>query len=304
MTEAHSEQVESDFQHTMPGAWEIFSVTLLPALLSAIVLIAAAWLPRARASAGPLAIGVAFITGYFSLEKPGFPPQDNFNWLVFLAMLITALATAVALLNAPTWTHWLLSLLLSVALVTRLLWPLLFPTDVASHIRAWTAPAILLTFLSCLSIDTLARQTQSASIPWIMTACAGFSTLALGMSDSQKFGLMSAALTFACLPLIFLASRWQRWNLFRSTPWLFTLLWLGLLINGHFWSNLRLPDALGLIIAPHATWLTEIPPLQRRLKPWQANLLRVALVLIILLAIVTPIAIRFHHDTQVFREDY
>src|SRR5438552_1262963 len=99
----------------MPETREILLVTLLPALVSAMVLIAGMWMARRGngAWAGPLSVGAGFATGYFAYERPGFPPQAAFDWLAFATIGITLMGVVIALLRVPRWLAALLGLLMS-----------------------------------------------------------------------------------------------------------------------------------------------------------------------------------------------
>jgi len=292
----------------MPGAREILLVTLLPLIVSALALAGGLLLSKNSPASwtAPLAIGAGFVAGHLALERPGFPPQDAFNWLAYMAIAITLAGVILATLSLKQWLDWIIAFILAIALM----WLTLSPYSGWDRVERieWTGGAAIVAFLTFLSLRQLSRRNQSASMAWIMAACAGFTALVLGMSDSQKFLLISAALAFALVPSLFLGgTRWRKHELWRGLPLVFVLIWLGLLTNGHFWSNLKSTSAIGLLIAPHAAWLAELPAL-RRLRPWQVNTIRVGLVLAVLLAVTVPVAIQFEKDTRAFRntggEDY
>src|ERR1051325_2427465 len=74
---------------------EILLGDVLPGAICLIVLAGAMWLGRKRDVqwATPLAMGVAFLVGYYLLAPVrGFPPQDQGGWLVFFTPVLTAIA--------------------------------------------------------------------------------------------------------------------------------------------------------------------------------------------------------------------
>ena len=82
----------------------------------------------------------------------------------------------------------------------------------------------------------------------------------------------------------------------RGTMFLFSFLWLGLLINGRFWSDVSLTHALLLISAPFLAWMGQLPWLRN--KGFFHALLRLSIVAIPLLIAAMTAGIQFKKDMQ------
>jgi hypothetical protein len=252
----------------MPATWEILACSLLPLVVSVAILAAGLWLSRDTKNtwAGSVAIGGAFSAAYFALVRPmPFPPQDAIHWLGFAAIPITVLGLIETLVRPPWLARAMVALGATVGLVWLLLLPLTRSEWQFGQSVVWIGGVSAVLFLAWWSLDRLSRRVSAVSQALMLGCCALFSAILLTMTGSLlALGLPAGALTAAVAPVILIGWRWPRLEISRGTPFVFTLLWLGLLINGRFWSNLTAAETVLLVLAPHLAWVGEFGVLKRK----------------------------------------
>lgn len=265
---------------------------LLPLLLSGALAYA---LSTFRTSlGGALAIAAGFVTAYTLLFRwPGLRPTNDYEWLIPGALAAALIGTAAEL------TYFRL----------RYIWGLIIPAVAYLTVRIQLtgielAALLAAGYLFWLLWDHLLSRSPG---PWsgtVMTGVAGFTSLVLMLSDSQKFGQMGLALLGATAAIWLLGYLTKR-DLYRGAALTWSLLLYSLLLNGKYWATpgLTWPNATLLLIAPLMSWIGEAPGV-RHLNPWKRTALRIIAVLLPVLIATTLAAIEFRKAQQSGGADY
>ncbi|MBI3467177.1 MAG: hypothetical protein HY000_29545 [Planctomycetes bacterium] len=247
----------------------------LPAIIAGVVLVIA-WRPwRSQPTqtggewGGPLALGVGFAVAYLTLlGRPPFPPIDSTDWLFFLALLLTVCGVVDSLWSISGWRRWVLGLANPTLSVSLLLWPLARNTWSQIEGVAWIAALAATVWLWWIALDTHAGRDAAVSPLLQLVAVSGVASLVLMLSASLKLAQLGGALTGAVGASFVLALVGKSRVSARGTIQVFVVLFLGLVISGHFFASLTALNAVLLGAAPLLTWIDQIPTVQK-LRAWQ-----------------------------------
>ena len=267
----------------------VFGV-FLPALVCITILVIA-WRPwqnrekTAIASWGP-AVGVAigYLAGYLGLKfSLQLNVSDGLEWLGYGAALIAFFSQIDVSAGKRVWIQTLIGLSFAIAFSTLLI------------VRGWMAPAWCwrLGFGSFMVVtwglmETLARRQCGASMPIILclTTAAAANIIAIEITTfSQLAGVLAAAIA-PCM-----AISWFRGqaSLAHGPVLIFVLILSSLLLHSYFGytsDTVPLASFVIVLLAPLAAWVGEFPPVLSW-RPWQATLVRVGAVAILLIIAIT-----------------
>lgn len=269
---------------------------VLPALVAFAVLIVA-WCPWRRKDSPPvgrwggaLALSAGYAVGHVALTgwQP-FPPTEVTHWLLYFALAAMAVGLLDALWREPAWLRWGGRLLLAGAVVWLLLRPIIEYTWGSAQGAAWIVGLGLALLAFWAGLEALSERLSTASLSLILLIVTAGSSVVLLLSGSallSQLGGAAAATLGACLVV---AGRSPTLSLARGAVCVVSVLLAGLWLNGYFYAEAPLTSVLLVALSPTAAWVGQVERV-RRLAPWQANLVRVAVVLVpVALAVVTAL---------------
>jgi len=268
----------------MPDLRSIFAGVLLPAAITALVLVAGWRRSRHRYSAresrswaGAPALAAGFIAGWLALWGwPGLPPHDAIDWLPWAAVPLAAAGYIEAYWRVPL-AGGVLAIGIAVPVMLLLVaWPLLASPgndDLAVVLVALTAVAVT----STIATELLAARTSAARLSALLWAVALPAAATLFLARSSRLAMIAGLLAAAQAGALGANLLLGRAGLGRGTVLVFGTLLSGLLASGLLYSELRAVDGLLLAAAPLAAWPARSIP---RHWGWTAQtLLEVGLVL-------------------------
>jgi hypothetical protein len=225
------------------------------------------------------ALGHAAVYGWLPPNRPPFPPFEVFDWLPWLALAAMLLGFFEVLAPTPAWARWENRLLLTAVAVWVLLGPLVGGMWADwGQATPWLAGIGLgIVILWAVVESHAARLGRSLILPLIVLA--GGTSAAMLLGHSLKLAELSAVLAASLGACWIVAFGWPALTLARGGVPVFVAVLAGLLLCGHFYSELPAAPAVLLAAAPLTLWIDRIGPL-RRLRPWQAALVRVVAVLV------------------------
>jgi hypothetical protein len=254
--------------------------------------------PRpAPASAGwVLGVGAGLLLGCWLLGQwPRWPPREDQDRFLLLVLPAAALAELVAGFPAvPRRLAWGLRLAVAAGAGGVLLHHTVYLDDLAGPgSREWT-PAQGWLVLGALAaalagswalLGALADRAPGRWAPLVLAvscAGAGVAVMSSGYATGGLLGLLLAAAFAGAAAGSLVPAGPPR---VRGALGLGVVALFGLLVLGRFFGELSTTRAAVLFGAPLLCWLPELPPV-RRLKPWQRGLVRVALVIVPVAAVV------------------
>ncbi len=284
----------------MPGIRELLVGHVLPGALCLLLLAAGAWLARRgrRTDAiAPIAIGVSFTIGYYLLHPVrSFPPRDQGGWLVFFTPALALIAAADSVVRVPLKIRAAIVEILAATVALLLLVPLSNPSVAAS--RSAVAVVSLIIWVTWISLERLSLRRGPREMSVVLLLIAVANAVVIGTSGSVIYGLQAGTLVAVTVALLVACLVFRNQTIHRGVIFLFVFIWLGLLINGHFWSNVTMRDAAVLLVAPLLGWLGEIPVL--RGDRWWNVMVRVGLVAAPLAILIVVVGIQFRKEMEEF----
>jgi hypothetical protein len=205
---------------------------------------------RARAASGPVALGLAYLSGHLVITgRVAFPPADTTNWLPYFALAAAVLGAACALVATKPWARVLIFAMVSAGALTLLLKPKFQYTWSLGEGCGWVAGLVTVFVLLAVILDALGRRTATAAeMPaFLLVTCAG-TFGALMLSGSILLGQFAAVLGAAVFGSLLFAVR--KVALGRGIVPVFSLLMGALLVCGYFFADLPLTSAIMLALAP------------------------------------------------------
>jgi hypothetical protein len=249
---------------------------LLPLVVSLIALVLAG-APRLLL---PLAIGGGYLAGHTAvLGLPPWPPLERVDYLWYLTPLVLALGLVEALVRLPAVPRWGLRTLLWATVLVLLVLPQLKNDWQGSARVAWLAGLGAAGLVFWAALVPLAERLPRAELPLLLVALALGSGLVLFWSGSLSYAQLAGALG-AAVGAAVLAAWWLPAPLARGAGSVAAVLFLALWLLGYFSAEMPASCAVLLLLSVPLAWLTQLPPLRQRLRPWQAILLRAVLVLL------------------------
>jgi hypothetical protein len=239
-----------------------------PLVLTAATVVIAAHITRrrftardSRSWAGPLAVGIGFAGGYWSLFGwGGFPPLDASEWLLFLTLPLVILGTLDSLLHVGLPGTLLTTVVAAPSAMLLLSWPL-----VKSH-DTFQPDALLLTVVASaltvgwiVAMDALAARVSAARLSAILLVAAAPASVALGLSGSQRLAQIGGALAATQAGAMVAHLGLGHAGVGRGSMLVSGVLYAGLLLCGHVYAQLTLVNAVLLFAAPAVAWAAQIP---------------------------------------------
>jgi hypothetical protein len=205
---------------------------------------------RVRAAAGPVALGLAYLSGHLVITgRVTFPPTDTTNWLPYLALAAAALGASCALVPTRPWARLIIFAMVSAGALKLLLKPKFQYGWSLGEGWLWVAGLVSVFVLLAVILDALGRRTATATeMPvFLLVTCAG-TFGALMLSGSILLGQFAAVLGAAVLGnLVFAVGKVA---LGRGIVPVFSLLMGALLVCGYFFADLPLASVIMLALAP------------------------------------------------------
>jgi hypothetical protein len=234
---------------------------------------------------GPaLALAAAFAAAFAGLRgKIGFPPRDAQTWLNYLGGIAVLIAVAATVAGPKRWRWPIIGA--SIVLILATVWLLArsqIPIFGWRHflIRAAVIAACMVVWW--LLMDRLAERTKgaAATLPLILTICANAAALTLVNAHSMFLGQLAGA-SAAALGAIMIAALWfKKLSLARGAMLALSVVFVGVILAGHFFADLSKFDLILLTIAPLAAWAGELPFKSHRTR-FTVRLVAVLLILLI-----------------------
>jgi hypothetical protein len=205
---------------------------------------------RARGVLGPLAIGLAYLSGHLVITGwMRFPPTDTTNWLPCFALVAAVLGAVCGVLPTKARLRVLIFALVSGGALRLLLEPKFQYGWSLSEGWIWVASLVCIQVLLAIILDALVRRPATAveTPAFLLITCAG-TFGALMLSGSMLLGQFAAVLGAAVFgSLVFTALKVP---LGRGIVPVFSLLLGALLVSGYFFAELPPASAVLLAVAP------------------------------------------------------
>jgi hypothetical protein len=205
---------------------------------------------RARSALGPLAIGLAYLSGHLVITGwVPFPPADTTNWLPYFALAAAVLGALCGVLPIKPWARVLIFAVVSAGALRLLLKPKFqygwSPTQGCIWVACLAGAMVLLAII----LDVLVRRSATASeMPaFLLIICAG-TFGALMLSGSMLLGQFAAVLGAAVFGSLAFTAR--KVALGRGIVPVFSLLVGALVASGYFFAELPATSAVLLAFAP------------------------------------------------------
>ncbi|HEX7516733.1 MAG TPA: hypothetical protein VF345_05545 [Chthoniobacterales bacterium] len=205
---------------------------------------------RARGALGPLAIGLAYLSGHLVITGwVPFPPADTTNWLPYFALAAAVLGALCGVLAIRAWARLLIFAVVSAGALRLLLKPK-FQYGWSLG-EGWLRVACLVCALVLLVVilDALARRTAKAvEMPAFLLIVSAGTSGGLMLSGSMLLGQFAVILAAAVLGTLVFTIR--KVNLGRGIAPVFSLLLVALLLSGYFFAELPATSAVLMAFAP------------------------------------------------------
>jgi hypothetical protein len=205
---------------------------------------------RARGALGPLAIGLAYLSGHLVITGwVSFPPTDTTNWLPYFALAAAVLGASCGVLAIKAWVRVVIFALVSAGALRLLLKPKFLYGWSLTEGCIWVACLAGAMMLLAVILDALVRRSATAiEMPaFLLIICAG-TFGALMLSGSMLLGQFAAVLGAAVFgSLVFTA---RKVALGRGIVPVFSLLMSALVVSGYFFAELPATCVVLLAFAP------------------------------------------------------
>lgn len=168
---------------------------------------------RARAAFGPVALGLAYLSGHLVITGwVTFPPADTTNWLPYFALAAAILGASCPLVATKAWARVLIFALVSAGALRLLLKPKFQYGWSLGEGWLWVTGLVSAFVLLAVILDALGRRTATATeMPaFLLVTCAG-TFGALMLSGSILLGQFGAV-----LGRLFSAAWFSQWG---ELPW-------------------------------------------------------------------------------------
>jgi hypothetical protein len=275
-------------ESTSPGPLFWVKPLLLGAGVPLVVSLAVLALTRRRRAAagapsgwgGALAVGGGYLAGHAALVGgPPVPPKERVDWLWCLTAAAVLVCTVAGLVAPRDWLRWGLRAPLGGAVLVLLLLPFL-KTWGRGETTVWLAGLGAAGLVLWAGLDAVAARGPGIGAPLLLVLLALGSSLVLLLSGSAVYGQLGLALT-AALAGSLVAACWAPSLLPpRGLATVVGVLLSGLWLLGYFYAEVPAVSAALLAAALPAAALVQVRPVRKRLRPWQAVLLGVLVLLV------------------------
>jgi hypothetical protein len=239
---------------------------------------------RARGALGPLAIGLAYLSGHLVITGwVSFPPTDTTNWLPYFALAAAVLGASCGVLAIKAWVRVVIFALVAAGALRLLLKPKFLYGWSLTEGCIWVACLAGAMVLLAVILDALVRRSATAiEMPaFLLIICAG-TFGALMLSGSMLLGQFAAVLGAAVFgSLVFTA---RKVALGRGIVPVFSLLVGALVVSGYFFAELPATSAVLLAFAPILTLIPIGLPSKLLASGIRAALVSVPILIALVLA--------------------
>jgi hypothetical protein len=250
----------------------------VPAALALGVGLLAGWLahlrgwPRLGQVGATLGLGTAYAVSHVLIQGwPPFPALETWQWLLALALGATLLGMAEDLAHPGRWIRCGVRLLLAPLVVWLFVRPLLDAQRDDHLSLAVFAGLTVLVILFLGAIGELAARQQRRALAFVLGLVTAATALALVFSHNLSLGKLAGALAGAQLGAL-VAAVVSRQAPVRGTATVAAVLLTGLVLDGHYYSDLPTVSALLLALAPLGLALVRFRPVCR-MRPWLRRLM-------------------------------
>jgi hypothetical protein len=258
---------------------------LLPALVGVAMFFACRRRPRPESAeqtgndagnATPIALAVAYVLSDAALfGTPRFPPAEAIGWVYFAAIAMLILLPAPKLLWRWQWTWLAIAGVVFAAMIYAMAKPLVEQTWTTGESIAWLAGSWIAAMAVTLSIAGVQRSERGTVFVAGQAIVLALGAAVVLVSGSQTFGQKAAILPGTLVPIVLLAIFFKTNLVNREAAPVFVLLFGGILLCAHWYTELTALNAALLFVAPLGAWLVKIPAV-KILRTWQRNLIELA----------------------------
>ncbi len=267
----------------MPEEARIALPVLLASLVTTAAILLLGWTFGRRGAveqrgrwALPLALGLGFAAAFAVIAQwRGIQLAERWHWLLPMAMsaMVLGIITAV-------WRSSSIIQITAIALVMSAVGGLLFhPPPIVEQPWMWKAGLAALILVSWMNLEGLAARRGGVSLPVCLVIVFGGLSFVLVESRQAGFSLLAAGMAAALGVAVVFALRNRNLCLASGAMFVVATVFTGLLAVGWLYSGSEIGAALFvlILIAPAAMWIGELS-IVRRMKPWQAMIVRAAVV--------------------------
>lgn len=262
----------------------IVAPVLVPAAIAFLCLLISwrAWRRRRLAEeghwGGAAALTLGFLSAYFILVSwPAMPPKKAMDWMPYLVLIAGVAGVTQRKWGKRWYARFSLNLLLGGLFAGVVLRSYLQNTWERDEGILWIAGLAAATTLLRNTLERLATKRRGASLPLSLWLFCAATSVAYTMSGSALLGQLTGALAAVFGAAIVLAWWAPGLSLAAGALTVFAPVYVGLLIQAHFYSELPLLSAVLLYLTPFCLWLGEARRVYY-MKPWKAALTRLAII--------------------------
>ncbi len=262
----------------------IITPALVPAAIAFVCLLVSwrAWRRRSLAAeghwGGAAALALGFLSAYLILVSwPQMPPKKAMDWMPYLVLIAGVAGVTQRYWGKRWYARFSLNLLLGALFAGVLLRSYLQNTWDRVEGIIWIAGLAAATTILRNTLERLATKRTGASLPLSLCLFSAVSSVAYTLSGSALLGQLTGALAAVFGAAILLAWWAPGLSLAAGTLTVFAPVYVGLLIQAHFYSELPLISAVLLYLTPFLLWLGEARRVYY-MKPWKAALTRLAII--------------------------
>jgi hypothetical protein len=237
-------------------------------------------------AAVPFALGFGFLLGFAALKGgPKLPPGEAVEWLFFAAASMALVSLVYQFVWRQQWVWIVAVAALLLATIIAITQPLVENSWSRTESIAWIAGCFFSAMVVAVGCSFAVRNERGFAIAAAQAIILSLGAAVLIMSGSQTYGQLAGTLPASLFPMVLLAIL-LRTNLIGPEPMpMFVLLFGGMLLCGHLYSELTLLNTFLLFFSPLGCWIGK-PARIQKLKSWQRGTLQ-------FLAMSVPSAIAF-----------
>jgi hypothetical protein len=223
-------------------------------------------------AAVPFALAVGYVVGDTGLfGTPRFPPGEAVHWLPGAAILMGILPLVLRLVwGKPPATLVAVGLVFA-ATIYAMAKPFVEFSWSTGESVVWLAGTWIAAMALTLGLAAAMKNERGVLIPTGLVVVLGLGAAVVMMSGSQTIGQRAGMLPATLAPLVVLGILFHTNITGSEVAPMLVLLFGGLLLCTHWFSELTALNAVLLLLAPLGAWIVKIPAV-RSLRNWQRAL--------------------------------